>query len=507
MKFDTKQLPNDMVLLQKMVRELLDAYQNQGARLKEVEDRLAALQRMTYGRKSEQLDPSQQRLAFDGASQEPAPPPPPPAALAPQRKGHGRGKLPAHLPRERTEHTASDDQLRCPCGTLRHKIGEETSERLDYRPASFYVRQVVRFKYACADCKDAIVTAEAPGEVIDKGLPGTGLLAHVAVSKYADHLPLARLEKIFGRSGVRLSRSTMCGWIETTASLLEPLVTAMRHEVLQSFHIHTDDTPVPVLDETLDRTRTGRLWVYVGDLEHPHVVFDYTPNRKRDGAVQFLGDFSGYLQADAYAGYDAIYAGRRVHGVACWAHARRKFFDAQTSDKVPAQTALDYIRALYDVEDAAVEQELTPAARGALRRSRAGPVLADLRGWLDRERVRALPKSALGLAIGYALNQWQDLVRYLDDGRLAIDNNEAERQLRHVAVGRKNWTFAGSDDGGRRAAILYSLIATCKRHDVEPFAYLRDVLERISTHPASAVRDLLPDRWAPADAATLTPAS
>ena len=311
-----------------MVRELLDAYQHQGARLKEVEDRLAALQRMTYGRKSEQIDPSQQRLAFDGASREPAPPPAPSSPAPSPRRGHGRGKLPAHLPRERTDHAATTEQLQCACGAQRGKIGEETSERLDYRPASFFVRQIVQFKYACATCKDAVVTAEAAGEVIDKGLPGTGLLAHVAVSKYADHLPLARLEKIFGRSGVRLSRSTMCGWIDTTASLLQPLVTEMRHEVLQSFHIHTDDTPVPVLDKTLDRTRTGRLWVYVGDQEHPHVVYDYTPNRKRDGAVQFLGDFSGYLQADAYAGYDAIYAGKRVRGVACWAHSRRKFFDA-----------------------------------------------------------------------------------------------------------------------------------------------------------------------------------
>lgn len=500
MKFDTSNLPTDPVLLQKMLRDLLDAFQQHSqqneARIKQLEDQLTALQRMTYGRRSERIDPEQARLSF--ASPEPVPEPPAPATKQkPVRKGHGRSRPNGELSRERVEHAVAADELKCPCGSIREKIGEDVSERLDYRPACFFVRQHVRFKYACATCKDGVVAAPVPFEVIDKGLPGTGLLAHVAVSKYADHLPLARLEKIFKRHGANVSRSTMCGWVETTADLLEPVVRAARDRILQSMKIHTDDTPVPVLDRELDRTRMGRLWVYIGDPAHPYVVFDYTPNRKRDGPLRFLGEFTGYLQADAYAGYDALCAGDRVRAIACWAHVRRKFFDAQTSAKVTSSTALTFISALYDLEREARDKRLKRDERHALRAEKSSPILADFKKWLEHEAHVALPKSAIGQAIGYALNQWPDLVRYLEDGWLDIDNNAAEREIRPIAVGRKNWSFAGSDAGGHRAAVIYSVIASCRRHGIDPYVYIADVLERVSTHPANRVSELLPGRWAP----------
>ena len=241
------------------------------------------------------------------------------------------------------------------------------------------------------------------------------------------------------------------------------------------------------------RTRQGRLWVYLGDRDHPYTVFDYTPNRTRDGPATFLADYKGYLQADAFSGYDGIYAGGDVIEVACWAHARRKFHDARTTDRERAHAALAFIRHLYAVERQA--RELEPEQRRKLRQERSGPLLDRFREWLDAQALAVLPQSPMGQAVGYTLGQWTALCRYLDDGDLAIDNNPAERQLRAVAVGRKNWLFVGSDRGGRRAAIAYSIIATCKRHEVDPFAYLRDVLDRVATHPSSGIGVILPPNW------------
>jgi hypothetical protein len=345
-----------------------------------------------------------------------------------------------------------------------------------------------------------------PQQPIEKGLPGAGLLAHVAVSKFEDHIPLHRQEHIFGRHGLVIPRSTLCDWLGYEADLLDPMVREMIRRVLQSKVIHTDDTPIPVLDETLEgRTRTGRLWAYLGDDEHPYTVYDYSPTRERRWPEAFLGDWRGYLQADAFAGYDAMYTMKDITEVACWAHARRKFFNAQTTDRERALIALGFIGCLYDVERTAAKQGMDATGRQALRREKARPLLDQLRAWLLAQVGVVLPKSPLGEAIGYTLDQWTALTRYLDDGDLDIDNNAAERALRGVAVGRKNWLFAGSDSGGRRAAILYSLIATCKRHRVEPFAYLRDIIERVSTTPARAIATLLPDQWKAAQEALRTP--
>jgi hypothetical protein len=333
-------------------------------------------------------------------------------------------------------------------------------------------------------------------------LAGPGLLAHVAVSKYGDHLPLNRQESIFARQGVELSRQTMCGWMADCADLVDPLYQLMTQRALSSKVVQTDDTPVPVLDPELPRTRTGRIWTYVGDAEHPYTVYDYTPNRSRDGPDEFLKDFRGYLQADAYSGYDHLYTepDRGVTEVACMAHARRKHFEAQSSDMMRSMVVLAYIHLLYDVERMAREQKLNAAARLALRQERSVPLLDDLKAYLERERPRVVPKSPMAQAIAYMVSNWEALVRYANDGDLEIDNNRAENSLRGIAVGRRNWTFFGSDNGGHTAAVLSSLIASAKRHHVDPFAYLRDVFARISAHPQNRLEELLPDQWTAAQA-------
>jgi transposase len=412
--------------------------------------------------------------------------------------GHGRKKLPAHLPRERIEYALPEESRVCPregCGGELSRIGEEVSEQLEYQPASLHVRQIVRVKYACRKCQEHVALAEAPPTPIEKGMPGPGLLAHVMVNKFADHLPLHRQEAIFARQGVDLKRTTLCDWVGRAAALLEPLTARMKTEVLASKKIHTDDTPVPVQDEARTRTRTGRLWVYLGDEAHPHTVFDYTPTRSRDGPRTFLDGYAGYLQADAFTGYDAVYAPGGVIEVACWAHARRKFYDAQTTDAPNAIAAMAFIGELYAVEREAKETGADAAKRLAMRQERSRPVLARVREWLQGQSLAQLPKSPMGQAVSYALANWVALNRYTEDGDLSIDNNAAERALRAVAVGRKNYLFFGSDAGGKRAAIVYSLIASCKRHGIDPWAYLRDVLDRVSTHPARRIDELLPPRW------------
>jgi hypothetical protein len=359
---------------------------------------------------------------------------------------------------------------------------------------------------ACPCCEGNVTVAPKPAQPIEKGLPGPGLLAQVVVSKYCDHLPLYRQESIFERHGVELSRKTMCDWVLASAKILEPVVDAMTARLLQSKVIHTDDTPVDVRGPGVNHQ--GRFWVYVGDAEHPYTVYHFTPNRRRDGPVEFLRDFKGtkeqprYLQADAYGGYDVIFhpdaeAGRQtarfVLECACWAHARRKFHDAKTSDVVRSHQMLAWVKLLYDIEREA--KDLDARQRHALRQEKSRPILDAIKDWLDNQHGRVLPKSAIGLAIAYAQNQWTALRRYLDDGDLNIDNNAAENALRAIAIGRKNWLFAGSHRGGRAAAILYSVIQSAKRHGLDPFTYLRDILFRTATHPNKQLHQLLPDNW------------
>ncbi len=482
-----------------------------GGSIAKLSHELALFRRYLYGRRSEKLDPAQLLLEFASwvtALNEAAPAPAeaapdPPAGPGPRRPraGHGRTPLPAFLPRRRVVHALPEAQCTCKaCGARLVKIGEETSEQLDYQPASLFVTEHVRVKYACQACEEHVVTSPLPAQPIDKGRPGPGLLAQVITAKYADHVPLNRQVDICARHGVDLSRQTLGDWVADAAVLLEPIYGDLKVSVLGGKLVQTDDTTVPVQDRARTTTRDGRLWVYVGDKSPTDIVYDYTATRSRAGPSAFLGDFRGYLQADAYAGYDALYATGRVVEVGCWAHARRYFWDAKAADEPRALLALGFVQQLYRVETEAKALEAEP--RRAMRAEKSRPVLTRFKGWLNEQADIVLPKSPIGEAVHYARAQWTALTRYLEDGDLAIDNNAAERALRRVVTGRKNWLFCGSDEGGKRAAILYSIVATCKAHAIDVWAYLKDVLERIPTHPDRRRAELLPRNWKAEHAAT-----
>jgi transposase len=385
----------------------------------------------------------------------------------------------------------TDADKQCACGHAKTRIGESIAEKLEYEPASFVVIETMRAKYACPHCHDGVVEAPAPPQAIEKSLAGEGLLAHVVVSKYVDHLPLYRLEQIFARERIDLSRTTLCDWVAGVAMALAPIGEQLRREIVGTSYLQTDDTSVTVLDER-GGSYKGRLWTYLDPIGR-QVVFDATRTHERDGPDQFLADFRGKLQADAYRGYDALYQSGRVLEIGGMAHARRRFVEAFMTDTTPARM-IALIQQLYDVERATAE--LTPEERQARRQEQSVPLLIHI----DAERTRlapmVLPKSPVGDALRYLTNQWAALQRFVEDGRLAIDNNRAENQLRIVAVGRKNWLFAGSFEGARRAALLNSLVQSCKLIDVPPFAYLKDVLLRVATHPQRLIHQLTPQGWA-----------
>jgi transposase len=415
-----------------------------------------------------------------------------------KRRGHGRRPLPQFLPRKRTEHIVDGAELGCPeCGQERVKISEVVSEQLEYTPASLFVVEHVQITYACQPCQEHVVTADKPPQPIEKGIPGPGLLAHIIADKYARHLPLYRQEEDLARYGVLIRRSTLAGWMAGSAECLLPLYDLMKRRVLASDVLGTDDTPVKVLDPELDHTRTGRFWAYVGDDRHPDVVYDYTPNHKRDGPETFLKDYAGVLQADAFSGYDGIYYGSngKIVEAACCAHARRKFYEARETSPEAAHQALAFFGRLYAVEHDA--QTFSPEARRALRQEKSVPILNDLHVWLNETLPKLRPKSPIARAIKYCLKNWDALCRFTTDGNIPIDNNRTERTLRAQALGRKNWMFLGSDNGGRTAAVLYSFVASARRHHLDVEAYLADVLCRLPaiTNPL-ALRDLLPERWA-----------
>jgi transposase len=505
-------LPADVAQCHAMILEQAATIRLQEREKAQLLHRVEQLVQQIYGRRSEKIDVAQLLLfaaeAMAALSAEPSGPAQTESAPAtPKKKGHGRKKPPITLPRLRIEHPVSDTDKTCKCcGEPGIRIGEDVTEQLEYAPASLFVIEHIQPKYAFPCCEGGVTVAPKPPQPIEKGLPGPGLLAHVVVSKYGDHLPLYRQEHIFERHGLDLSRQTMGGWVLASARLLEPVVEAMKACILKSKVIHTDDTPVTVREPGQSGTHKGRFWVYLGDRHHPYTAYDFTPSRKRDGPVEFLRGFGGtkevprYLQADAFGGYDGIYTvagGDAAKGVvievACWAHARRYFHEARTSDALRGHTMLAWIRKLYEIERAA--QDLDANERYALRQEKATPLLDAMKEWLDGEQSGLLPKSPIGEAVQYALNNWTALKRYLEDGDLNIDNNPAERKLRAIAVGRRNWLFAGSNRGGRAAAVLYSVIQSAKDHALDPFIYLRDLFLRIPTHPNKDIHQLLPDNW------------
>jgi transposase len=464
---------------------------------------IAKLRRMQFGRKSEKLDRQIEQLELrldelqathaenTAASHTPAVA----APIANVAAKSARKPLPEHLPREVRKYLPKQEA--CPdCGGELKSLGEDVSEILEYVPARFKVIRQVRPKLACACC-ERIVQAQAPSRPIQRGVAGPGLLAHVLVSKYCDHLPLYRQSEIYAREGVDLERSTLADWVGGTSALLAPLVEALRRHVLSANKLHADDTPVPVLAPGNGKTKTGRLWTYVrddrpaGDATPAAVWFAYSPDRKGEHPQSHLGNFTGTLQADGYAGFDAVYETGRIQEAACWAHVRRKFYDLHVAHKSPvAAEAIERIAALY-----AIEKEIRGHAAGQrrqVRNARAEPLLHSLKQWLEETLEKLSRKSDTALAVRYALSRWEALVRYVNDGRIEIDNNAAERSLRTVALGRKNYLFAGSDAGGERAAAIYSLIGSATLNGLDPEAYLRNVLSRIADHPINHIQELLP---------------
>jgi len=500
-------LPDDVPTLQRLVRELLAEVARLRADNAALQSKLDAALKHRFGRRSERRPKRREPPADD----EPAR----------RRDEHGRAPLPEHLERREVVHDLSEAERLCPCcSQLRVCIGEQTAEQLDLEPARCFVLRTVRKTYACRHCDPARVPAEqrlqtaGPAQVgpIAKGLCGPGLLAHTVTAKFADHTPLHRLAGQLARSGVTVARSTLGDWLTAAADLLEPLVELMHQRLRGSRVLHGDDTGVKLRLPGAERTARAYLWVAIGDADYPYVVFDFTADHTAAGPEAFLKGFTGYLQADALAQYEGLYGDDRAKHCCCWAHARRKFVAAAEAGDGVAEAALAWIRQLY-----ALERELPPllppsddpAAAAArrqreeqrrqLRQQQAAPVLAELKAWLDGQRPQALPKSPLGVALGYALNHWEALLRYLEQGYLAIDNNLSERTLRAIALGRNNWGVLGSAAGGRTAALLYSVVGTCKHLGIDPFGYLREALPGLFTlgeaATAEGLREWLPDRW------------
>lgn len=460
---------------------------------------MATLKRWQYGRHSEQLEAVQRSLLDESIDadiaaisleietlrEKPVPIP---------KNQPRRTPLPASLPRREIRHEPEHTQCRCGCALER--IGEDVSEKLHYVPGTFDVERHIRGKWVCRHC-ETLIQAPVPPHVIDKGVPTAGLLTQVLIAKYIDHIPLYRQEGIFGRAGLPIARSTLAQWVGTCGVKLQPLVDAMKALLLTRAVLHADETPVPMLKPGLGRTHQAYLWSYSSSEydELPAVVYDFANSRSGQHARAFLGTWSGKLVCDDYAGYKALFE-RGVTEIACMAHARRKFHDLYVDHgSAVGEEALQHFAALYEIEDVARMQKLDADGRRRLRQQRSRPLAETFKLWLTRKRSEVPDGSATAKALDYSLRRWIALVRYIDDGDLPIDNNHIENRIRPVALGRNNWLFAGSLRAGRRAAAVMTLVQSAKLNDVDPYAYLANVLERLPTQPASQLEDLLPHRW------------
>lgn len=503
-------LPDDIAALKRIITEMARDAATAQAEIAKLKFQLARYRRAEFGRSSEKLarESEQLELAIETLETDQAErlaTVAPEAAViadsAAEAQKPARRPLPDHLPREEVRHRAGPA---CPsCGGALRRLGEDVSETLDYVPGRFKVVRHIREKLSCRAC-DTVVAAPAPDHAIARGRAGAGLLAHIVVSKYDDHLPLYRQAEIYARDGVSLETSTLSGWVGATAAVLTPLVDALAADIIGSETLHVDDTPVPVLAPGTGKTKTGRLWVYVRDERPfagprpPAALFRYSADRKGEHPRAHLNQFTGVIHADGYAGFNELFAGNRILEAGCWAHVRRKFFDVHAATGSPiAKEALDRIGQFYGVEETI--KGFAPDHRRRERQQRSKPIAMALAQWAD-EIVRKLSrKSELAAAFRYMRARRTALGRCFDDGRLSLDNNPAERALRCVAIGRKNYLFAGSDAGGRRAAAMYSLIETAKLNSLDPQLYLTDALTRIADHPARHIAELLPWHWHPAD--------
>jgi transposase len=497
-------LPEDVESLRQLVVTMRHALASRDLQIEHLKLLLAKLQRARYGRSSEQLDERINQLQLSIEELEAAQAQALPSIdLLEQTKGKPvRKPLPASLPRETVSHAPLPADAPCPgCGGKLRYLGEDISEILERIPEQFKVIRHVRPKFSCSCCSK-IVQAPAASRSIERGIAGPGFLAHILTAKYCDHQPLYRQSQIYARDGIDLDRSTLAGMVGGCGALLTPLADAVGKHVKSALKIHADDIPIPVLSPGNGKTKTGRLWVYVrddrpcADPVPPAVWFRYSPDRKGERPLEHLKDYHGILQADGYAGFNRLYETGRVVEVGCWAHVRRPFYEISVAADSPiAGEALERIQALFAIE--AEIRGRSAEERRTVRQARAGPLLDDLHRWFHGTLSKLSRKSPLALAIRYALTRWTALTRYRDDGRLELENNAAERALRAVALGRKNFLFLGADSGGERAAVIYSLIGTAKLNGLNPEAYLRYVLERIADHPINQIGELLPWNVAP----------
>lgn len=510
---DRSQLPNDVEELKDIIEyqwEEFKHYRQQTdlliqqlmKKIESLEQEVSALKRNRFGQRSEKskkgsTHPAKNKDDSSG----------PKSSLKGSNQNHpGRKALPSHLERVQIQHDLKAEEKRCPeCESLLTKIKDITTEQLDLILAQLIVKEHVRARYACRKCHSTIKVADMPAQPIDKGIASSELLAHLIVEKFDYYLPCYRLEKWFARQGVNISRSTMWGWFFKCGLLLEPLVKAMhQQELLTGDHLFSDDTTMPTLDPGAGKTKVGRIWVYTQKPTKNHdgiTVYQYTPNREGKHPEAFLKGFKGYLQVDAYSGFNGLFVANKQGEIACkelgcWAHVRRKFVDIVKlyPDSI-AQAMVTMIGKIYDVERIATEAEMSPQERRWLRKKKTKPVLKKIYRWLRYRQPKVVPKSPLGQAIGYALNNWRALITFLEDGKLEVDNNRSERKIKPIVIGRKNHLFVGSEQGGKTAAIFYSLIETCKDNDINPATYLADVLERIPTHPNRLIHELLPHNW------------
>ena len=485
------------------VAELQEQLSSRAIEIEHLKLTIAKLRRMQFGRKSEKLDRQidqlelklEDLLADEGAAAAAAP-----AKARAPRETPAREPLPAHLERDERVHLPATED--CPeCGGTLKPLGEDVAEQLEYVRAHFRVIRHRRPRLACSCC-DCIVQAAAPSRPIERGLPGPGLLAHIVASKFVYHLPFYRQSVMYAHDGVPIEPGTMGHWLGALTWLLNPLVEAIRRYVLGGGKVHGDDTPLPVLVPGNGRTKTGRLWVYVRDdrnsasIEAPAVWFAYTADRRGEHPQQHLADFTGVLQADAFAGYAELYRDDRIQEAACMAHARRKIHDLHAvRPNAVTEEALRRIGALYRIEEQI--RGKPPDERQRVRQAQAVPLLDDMKRWFEATLTTLSAKSDTTKAIRYALNRWPALVYYCTDGRVEIDNLIAERALRGIAIGRRNFLFAGSDSGGERVAAMYSLIGSARLNGMDPEAYLHYIIERIADHPVNRIDELLPWNVAP----------